>query len=459
MAMTPPIVTQMDMMAPEALLPPPLLLLALLWRGVRVAAQLDPPCASVDCYLSECVDAAVGAPELGEVASSCEAAVLLVRGECSAMSNSIDSSLLPGVMVGQICPRRCGWCKCASVSCYLDSCVDAAPEAPELGVGGTCEAVVAATNGDCSITSAELDQTLPVGIPVGMICPASCYWCSGHTPAGSGVCADVEDGDAMLGDAGSCAAAIDEANGDCSRPPGAVGMAAHCSWTGDCSGGCEASATCAGDAAVCHTSQVLCEGVCSAEHQASWCDGPGDGGVPTLGELCPRSCGWCSSPLDFLRLDLVNKSFCVHHEAASCLPADGCTSAAECQRKACALVDITSQPHPVTAAATCEAVPGCFYQRGVNSPAGCVVHPFTMSVQEMAWLLGIMNGETGLSGINADVCLQQGLDGTAVISITQDDFIHFGLTYSQAAGFIAGRDRSTYSIHVLYCLYVRALLR
>ena len=265
--------------------------------------------------------------------------------------------------------------------------------------------------------------------------------------------------DAMLGDAGSCAAAIDEANGDCSRPPGAVGMAAHCSWTGDCSGGCEASATCAGDAAVCHTSQVLCEGVCSAEHQASWCDGPGDGGVPTLGELCPRSCGWCSSPLDFLRLDLVNKSFCVHHEAASCLPADGCTSAAECQRKACALVDITSQPHPVTAAATCEAVPGCFYQRGVNSPAGCVVHPFTMSVQEMAWLLGIMNGETGLSGINADVCLQQGLDGTAVIPITQADFIHFGLTYSQAAGFIAGRDRSTYSIHVLYCLYVRALLR
>ena len=90
MAMTPPIVTQMDMMAPDALLPPPLLLLTLLWRGVRVAAQLDPPCASVDCYLSECVDGAVGATERGEVGSSCEAAVLLGRGECSAMSNSID---------------------------------------------------------------------------------------------------------------------------------------------------------------------------------------------------------------------------------------------------------------------------------------------------------------------------------------------------------------------------------
>ena len=67
-----------------------------------------------------------------------------------------------------------------------------------------------------------------------------------------------------------------------------------------------------------------------------------------------------------------------------------------------------------------------------------------MSVQEMAWLSDAMSGETGLSGINADVCLRQGLDGPAVITITQDDFINFGLTYSQAAEFIAARDRSTY---------------
>eukprot|EP01043_Picozoa_sp_COSAG02_P103906 COSAG02_NODE_39908_length_411_cov_0.826923_1_plen_56_part_10 len=49
-----------------------LLLPPLLWCDVRVAAQSEPPCASVDCYLSECVDAAVGAPELGVVAASCE---------------------------------------------------------------------------------------------------------------------------------------------------------------------------------------------------------------------------------------------------------------------------------------------------------------------------------------------------------------------------------------------------
>lgn len=53
-----------------------------------------------------------------------------------------------------------------------------------------------------------------------------------------------------------------------------------------------------------------------------------------------------------------------------------------------------------------------------------------------------MSGETGLSGINADVCLRQGLDGTAIKVITRDDFIRFGLTYSQATGFITARDQS-----------------
>ena len=79
-----------------------------------------------------------------------------------------------------------------------------------------------------------------------------------------------------------------------------------------------------------------------------------------------------------------------------------------------------------------------------------------MSVQEMAWLSDAMSGETGLSGINADVCLRQGLDGTAVISITQDGFIHFGLTYSQAADFVR---RATRYVHVWCCYCVRVVLR
>jgi len=167
-----------------------------------------------------------------------------------------------------------------------------------------------------------------------------------------------------------------------------------------------------------------------------WC--PADAGAapagPSIGELCPRSCGWCSSPIDFVRIANIAKPFCAEHRAAQCLPADGsCDGNGECQ-SACALVDITSQPHPTSAAATCEAVPGCEYHRGANAPAGCVVHPFTMSVQEMAWLSAAMSGNSGLVGINAKVCQEQGLDGPRVIDITRDDFIAFGMTYAQASG-------------------------
>ena len=158
-----------------------LLVLLLIRQSARVAAQ---QCASVACYRDDCVDAAANAPELGG-AATCEAAVLLATaaGGCTVESNSLDPSLPPGVMVGDVCPLRCGWCKCSSVACYLDSCVDAAAGAPELGAAGTCEAAAAATGGDCSIESAALDPTLPAGVPVGMICPVSCYWCGGPASA------------------------------------------------------------------------------------------------------------------------------------------------------------------------------------------------------------------------------------------------------------------------------------
>ena len=60
--------------------------------------------------------------------------------------------------------------------------------------------------------------------------------------------------------------------------------------------------------------------------------------------------------------------------------------AASIHADGCMQIDITSAPHPVSASAACTESGRCKFSIGYNAPTGCSPHPFTLSVQEMAWL-------------------------------------------------------------------------
>lgn len=233
------------------------------------------------------------------------------------------------------------------------------------------------------------------------LCIIACTTAQGPSSELSGNCEDVGDGDARLGGLASCTAAITAAGGDCSRLPNsdAASVPDHCSWTGQCGGGCQESDTCVGEAQPCHNAQEYCEGICStAEYPGTWCSGNG-GNIGNddrlIGELCPRSCGWCAQPDEFLKFENIATPYCAHHEPAYCLPISGLCdsdpdscggSAVDDDPEGCMQIDITSQPHPVSAAAACTLSGQCRYTLAHNSPPGCSPHPFTLSVQEVAWL-------------------------------------------------------------------------
>ena len=190
------------------------------------------------------------------------------------------------------------------------------------------------------------------------------------TACQEGRCVDASDGSAELGSAASCAAAFSDAQS-------------------------------AGD------------GDCSAEI----------GGVK-LGNICARTCGWCSPLLAFVDLEQVATTFCSTHVAASCAPASSSgTSAAQCG--ATDLIGAVGGLHPHVAREVCEgpsgSPTGCEYSPGTNHPPGCVVHPFKLSVDEIAWLTG--SGD--VTNPIAVAVKAQKLDGAAVAELSSETLTSF----------------------------------
>jgi hypothetical protein len=191
-----------------------------------------------------------------------------------------------------------------------------------LAAFGGCAAVVSM---GCDLDLNTVSPDTPVGTIVSGLCPVSCDACPS-----AGQCVDVADGDPALGELDTCAAVVAAADGNCYRVPGANAdsMQPHCTWDGICDPtGCERTATCLGDAAVCHTDQEVCEDYCGSDDSpATWCSG-GDGTVASatslIGEVCPHSCGWCAEPDRFLKFENIAAPYCVTHQPAFCIPVAG----------------------------------------------------------------------------------------------------------------------------------------
>jgi hypothetical protein len=191
-----------------------------------------------------------------------------------------------------------------------------------LAAFGGCAAVVSM---GCDLDLNTVSPDTPVGTIVSGLCPVSCDACPS-----AGQCVDVADGDPALGELDTCAAVVAAADGNCYRVPGANAdsMQPHCTWDGICDPtGCERTATCLGEAAVCHTDQEVCEDYCGSDDSpATWCSG-GDGTVASatslIGEVCPHSCGWCAEPDRFLKFENIAAPYCVTHQPAFCIPVAG----------------------------------------------------------------------------------------------------------------------------------------
>ena len=144
-----------------------------------------------------------------------------------------------------------------------------------------------------------------------------------------------------------------------------------------------------------------------------------------LGFVCPRICGWCTNVFSFaVDPTELNRPFCSTRTPAKCEgPLNG----------NCSGVDLLSAPHPWHANASCNSVPGCSYSPGIGLPAGCVLHPFTMTTAEMAFL-------SSAKPEIRNVILQHNLDGKAIGTLSVSDFVSFGVSYGEALAFFETRD-------------------
>ena len=206
-------------------------------------------------------------------------------------------------------------------------------------------------------------------------------------------CVDALNGSAELGSAASCAVAYAEA---------AVVAANAGSWAGPCA--------------------ELHNGV-------------------QLGNICARTCGWCTALLAFTDMEQIDVAFCSAHSAATCVPASGsATSTSECEDKD--LIGAVGGLHPNDAREVCEgsmsSPTGCEYRPGANSPPGCVVHPNKFSVDEVAWVSGSGDGTQPI----AVAIKAQKLDGAAVGQISVDTLTSFPqpVPMGHALQFVALRE-------------------
>ena len=151
----------------------------------------------------------------------------------------------------------------------------------------------------------------------------------------------------------------------------------------------------------------------------------------SLGAVCARTCGWCANPMEFQDIWSLARPFCTAHQPPTCVAAPG-SGATGCQPDDGSF----SAAHPTVGKADCETVAGCVYTPGQNQPpaADCVVHPFSLTVGELAWMIEFDSAPV------AAVLRTQGLDGEAAASVTKEELLNAGLTLSEAAMFTNGRD-------------------
>eukprot|EP01043_Picozoa_sp_COSAG02_P064136 COSAG02_NODE_9286_length_2266_cov_2.302261_2_plen_520_part_00 len=151
----------------------------------------------------------------------------------------------------------------------------------------------------------------------------------------------------------------------------------------------------------------------------------------SLGAVCARTCGWCANPGEFTDIWSLARPFCSAHQPPTCVAAPG-SGATNCQPDDGSF----SAMHPTVGKTNCEAVTDCVYTPGQNQPpaADCVVHPFSLTAGEMAWMVEMGSAPT------AAVLRAQGLSGEAAASVTKQELLDAGLTLSEAAAFTDSRE-------------------
>lgn len=147
-----------------------------------------------------------------------------------------------------------------------------------------------------------------------------------------------------------------------------------------------------------------------------------------LGHVCARACGWCVTLTAFaVEIESLATPFCRTHRAAQCTGAAG---------SSCHSIDIFSLPHPMNASAACRAVAGCTYTIGSSEPSGCVLHPSSMSAEEMAWLANPLDPSDPVRVAIG----QQKLAGSEIMGLSLSQLVQYGVPHGDAATYLGIRD-------------------